>query len=103
MSQVTGVLDKERETSAMNVIKNERLTYFQQVLELAKIGEDTLGDFLKTDELKKAMDEGIICDLYEGSAPFRPRYVLVDFKKLFTDGCKFLEQMCIRDRDIFFQ
>lgn len=91
MSQVTGVLDKERETSAMNVIKNERLTYFQQVLELAKIGEDTLGDFLKTDELKKAMDEGIICDLYEGSAPFRPRYVLVDFKKLFTDGCKFLE------------
>lgn len=45
MSQVTGVLDKERETSAMNVIKNERLTYFQQVLELAKIGEDTLGDF----------------------------------------------------------
>ena len=43
----------------MNVIKNERLTYFQQVLELAKIWEDTLGDFLKTDELKKAMDEGI--------------------------------------------
>ncbi len=37
------------------------------------------------------MEEGNICDIYEGNAQFSPRYVLVDFKKLFTDGCKFLE------------
>ena len=36
MSQMTGILDPERESSALNIIRNKRLTFMQQILELYK-------------------------------------------------------------------
>ncbi len=91
MSEKTGMISQERENNAMNVIHNPRLTFMQQVLELYKIGEDTVGPVCMTEELKEAMEKGVLCDLYEGNAPFRPRYVIPDFSLLFSKGCEFLE------------
>lgn len=85
------VISQERKTDAMDIIQNKRLTFMQQVLDLYKLGEDTVGPVTVNAELKEAMDQGIICDLYEGNAPFRPRYVLPDFNLLFTKGCEFLD------------
>lgn len=42
-------------------------------------------------ETRAALDERIICDMYEGHAPYRPRYVLPDFSILLTKGSEFLE------------
>lgn len=91
MSQMTGILDPERESSALNIIRNKRLTFMQQILELYKLGEDTVGPVTVTEELRQAMDEGVLCDLWEGNAPFRPRYVIPDYSILFKKGCEFLE------------
>lgn len=91
MSEVERIFSQEREESAYKIFQNKRLTFQQQVLELYKLGEDSVGPVTVTEELRKAMDEGVICDLYEGNGPFRPRYVTPDYSLLFSKGCKFLE------------
>ncbi|GLO63976.1 glycine radical enzyme, YjjI family protein [Vibrio sp. MACH09] len=44
-----------------------------------------------SDELKQAMEQGVICDIFEGHAPFKPRYVLPDYAKFLKQGSKYLE------------
>lgn len=44
-----------------------------------------------SDELKKAMESGAICDIFEGNAPFKPRYVLPDYAKFLKQGSEYLE------------
>ena len=70
-------ISQERETEAMKIIKNKRLTFMQQVLELYKMGEDSVGPITVNDEYLEAKEKGILCDLYEGNGPFRPRYTLL--------------------------
>ena len=36
-------------------------------------------------------EKGIICDLNEGNAPVRPRYIVPDYELLFEKGCEFLK------------
>lgn len=75
----------------LSIIKNESLTYNQQVLQLAGQAESTL-DVLNIDEdTKKLIDENIICTMFEGNAPYRPRYIIPNYEKLMKEGCKFLE------------
>jgi len=52
----------------------------------------TLLNVLNIDaEIKNYFDKKIICDLFEGNAPFRPRYILPDYEKFMSNGSKFLE------------
>jgi len=39
----------------------------------------------------QALDERVLCDLYEGNAPYKPRYVLPDYSVILTKGSAFLE------------
>ncbi|MGU0161959.1 glycyl radical enzyme domain-containing protein [Escherichia coli] len=32
-------------------------------------------------EARRALDEGVICDMFEGHAPYKPRYVLPDYAR----------------------
>ena len=41
-------------------------------------------------ETQKYRDEGIICDLFEGHAPYRPRYIVPDYEKFMKNGSEFL-------------
>jgi len=41
--------------------------------------------------LKTTIERGIICDLFEGNAPYRPRYIVPDYEKFMDQGSKFLE------------
>lgn len=75
----------------LDIIKNESLTYNQQVLQLAGQAESTLDVLNIDEETQKLLDENVICTMFEGNAPYRPRYILPDYEKLMKEGCKFLE------------
>ena len=43
------------------------------------------------EETRQALDERVICDMYEGHAPYRPRYVLPDYAVVLRAGSEYLE------------
>lgn len=74
----------------LEIIKDESLTYNQQIKSLAAYAEGTV-NVLKIDEdTKRLIEEDCICTLFEGNAPFRPRYIIPDYSKLMESGCEFL-------------
>ena len=42
-------------------------------------------------ETRQALDERVICDMFEGHAPYKPRYVLPDYGVLLRQGSEYLE------------
>jgi len=42
-------------------------------------------------ETRQALDERVICDMYEGHAPHKPRYVLPDYGVVLQQGSEYLE------------
>ncbi|SCH89093.1 MULTISPECIES: YjjI family glycine radical enzyme [unclassified Romboutsia] len=75
----------------LNIIKNETLTYNQQVLQLAGQAESTLNVLNIDEETKPLLDAEIICTMFEGNAPYRPRYVIPNYEVLMEKGCEFLD------------
>jgi len=74
----------------LNVIKDRILTYEQKVLSLAREAENLLNVLNIDKEVQEYRDEGIICDLFEGNAPYRPRYIVPDYEKFMKRGSEFL-------------
>ncbi len=74
----------------LNIIKDTELTYNQKVVALAREAENSQQVLNLTGQEKSYLKEGIICDLAEGNAPYRPRYNLVDFKGFMERGSQFL-------------
>lgn len=75
---------------AYEIIANQSVTYHQQVLGLAGCAESTLDVLNYGEDAKKFIEQGVICTMFEGNAPYRPRYVIPDYEKLMKEGCKFL-------------
>ncbi len=73
-----------------NIIKDPTLTYQQQVLALARLAENNDDTLDLEPEFEQALKDMTLCDLGEGRAPYRPRYILPDYAKLMKDGCEFL-------------
>ncbi len=42
-------------------------------------------------ETREALDQRVICDMYEGHAPYKPRYVLPDYSIVLKNGSEYLE------------
>ena len=76
---------------ALDIIKDPTLTYKQELLALARLGESSDTSLRYSDEYYKAKESGALCDLNEGVMPYRPRYICPDYELLFKKGCKFLE------------
>lgn len=74
----------------LNTIKTQKLTFEQKVVSLARLAENSIEVLKKTDKLKKYMEDGVICDLFEGNAPYRPRYIVPDYELFMKQGSKFL-------------
>ena len=74
----------------LEILKDRSLTYHQQIKDLAAYAESTIEVLNVDDETKKLIDEGCICTLFEGNAPFRPRYIIPDYSLLMEKGCEFL-------------
>ena len=51
------------------------------------------------DDVQHALDERVICDMFEGHAPFKPRYVLPDYEKALRQGSEYLELEPPRDME----
>lgn len=77
--------------NVLDIINNEMLTFEQRVVALAREAESTIEPIIKSEKCLKFFENNSFCDLYEGNAPYRPRYILPNYEKLFSDGCKFLE------------
>lgn len=73
-----------------NILTSKNLTYRQKLIQLARQAEDSL-DVLKIPEkFAKYQEKSALCDMGEGNAPYRPRYVMVDFDRFMKQGSKFL-------------
>lgn len=72
------------------IIKDNTMTFEQKVLCLAREAENSATVLNIPEETQKLRDSGIICDLFEGNVPYRPRYILPNYEKLMKDGCEFL-------------
>lgn len=74
----------------LEIIKNGTITYEQKVLTLARAAENSIDVLDISKDTQKLRDEGIICDLFEGHAPYRPRYIVPDYEKFMKNGSEFL-------------
>lgn len=77
--------------SVKDVISHSALTYEQKTSQLAKIAENMLDYPIdQNHDFYTLYQAGIICDLWEGHAPYAPRYVLPDYERLMAKGSSFL-------------
>lgn len=73
------------------LITDSKLTYRQRVLQLALAAEATLPYPKLSPEAEAALESGLVSDLHEGPAPYRPRYLLPDYSMALRNGSEFLE------------
>ena len=78
-------------SEALSIIQDPTLTYHQELLALARLGESTDRSLRYSDEYYAAKEKGALCDLNEGVMPYRPRYICPDYDLLFRKGCDFLQ------------
>ena len=77
-------------SEALKIIQDPTLTYKQELLALARLGESTDDTLRYSDAYYEAKRKGALCDLNEGVMPYRPRYIGPDYELLFQKGCRFL-------------
>jgi YjjI family glycine radical enzyme len=73
------------------IVPDHTLTYRQRVQALAIAAENLLDPPPVSRACAAALDKRIICDMYEGNAPYRPRYTLPDYARAIDQGSNFLE------------
>jgi len=85
----------ETREKILDIIKSPTLTHEQKVASLA----NTADSLLEVLDLPEGLDELMnvpedikcICDLNEGHAPLRPRYIIPDYAKFMKEGSRFLQ------------
>lgn len=79
----------------LDIIKSPSLTHEQKVNSLACKADSLLEVLDLPVELDGLMNCSLenkcICDLLEGHAPVRPRYIIPDYSLLMSKGCEFLD------------
>lgn len=73
------------------IVDDPTLSYRQRVHALAGAAENVLDAPEVSPECATALVKGIICDLFEGNAPYRPRYTLPDYAAAMASGSSYLE------------
>lgn len=73
-----------------DVLTSKSLTYEQKVFSLAKEAEDSLEVLTTTARVRGYMKTGALNDLFEGHAPYRPRYIMPDYERFIEQGSQFL-------------
>ncbi len=78
-------------TRVRAVVNDDRLTYHQRRHYLAALAENALPYPPLSDAAAEALNKGIVSDLFEGHAPYRPRYILPDYDRAIRQGSEHLE------------
>jgi len=81
------------------IVSHPHLSPKQKSNYLALEAENSLPYVMVSDALNHAMNNGVICDMFEGHAPFKPRYVLPDYAKYLQQGSAYLELAPAEDFD----
>jgi YjjI family glycine radical enzyme len=89
----------ELRRQARDVVDDPTLTYRQRMHRLAVLAENSLAPPPVSAECAEALEKRVICDMYEGNAPHRPRYVLPDYATFLQQGSTFLELGPAHDLD----
>ena len=82
-----------------SIVTSRNLSYEQKVVALAHAAEDTLSVIPMPEKTRKYFEQGVICNLNEGNAPYRPRYIMPDYEKAVHQGVKFLQMAPPSDLD----
>ena len=82
-----------------DMITDPKYTYRQRVAGLANLAENLLDPPAVRKQCSDALSNRIICDMYEGNAPYRPRYLLPDYQRVLVGGSVFLELPPAKDLD----
>ena len=80
-------------------LRDPLLTYRQRVQRLAALAENALDPPPVSAACEQAQVKGVVHDLGEGNAPYRPRYVLPDYALALAAGSAHLELPPPRDLD----
>ncbi len=75
---------------ALATLSDRTLTYQQKVAGLARVAENELSVLAIDPACQALRDAGVVCDLFEGAAPYRPRYVAPDYELFMRQGSAFL-------------
>lgn len=75
----------------LELLKDPRLTYPRKRHELAAAAENSLPYLKVGPQVQALLDSGVIDDLGEGHAPYRPRYILPDYVKFIRQGSRHLD------------
>jgi YjjI family glycine radical enzyme len=76
---------------ARSLVEDGSLGYDQKLRKLATLATEAMPYPEVSDDCREALDKRVICDLYEGNAPFTPRYVLPDYERAIRQGLAYLE------------
>ena len=82
---------EETREHILGIIKSPALTHEQKVANLANAADSLLEVLALPEGLQELLEEKCICDLAEGHAPLRPRYIIPDYQKFLKEGSKFLQ------------
>lgn len=78
------------EKDIYSTVTSPSLTYEQKLKTLANQAEDELNVLKIPEKTRHYFQTGAINDLFEGHAPYRPRYIRPDYEKYLKEGSKFL-------------
>jgi YjjI family glycine radical enzyme len=79
------------------IVTSPKLGYRQRILQLAMAAEGQLPYPKLSVDAERAMESGLVTDLFEGPAPYRPRYLLPDYAVALRNGSEYLELEAPRD------
>lgn len=89
----------ELESKLVNIATEPNLSFKQKSRNLALAADSLIPYPELSSTLSKAMSDGIICDMFEGNAPYKPRYVLPDYQRFLSQGSPYLELSPATDLD----
>lgn len=72
-------------------LTSRELTHEQKLMALAKHAENSLDVLRVPERTRHFFATGAINDLFEGQAPYRPRYIQPDYQLFVSQGSKFLD------------
>ncbi len=90
---------RTRPEDVLAAIREPKYSYRQKVQVLAGLAENLLDEPEIGPAAKAALDARIICDMYEGHAPYRARYILPDYALALRNGSAHLELPPAADLD----
>ncbi|MCW7553922.1 YjjI family glycine radical enzyme [Endozoicomonas gorgoniicola] len=81
------------------IVNDSRLNTQQKARYLSLQAESMLDCPRWSEGAQELLDSGVVCDMFEGNAPFKPRYVMPDYEKALKKGSDYLELEAPEDLD----